>query len=520
MAGVDLAHSRDGVVGATLESATRRLTLAVIVVAGIVRLAIAALTPLFPDETYYWEWSRRLALGYFDHPPMIAWLIRAGTLVAGQTPLGVRLCPVLAGVVGTFFVCASARRVAGDRAALFAAIVFAVMPLSAAGLVLATPDAPLLAAVSATMYALLRALGRPPRSRASIGWWCATGAALGLALCSKYTAVLFPLGVFIALLSRGDLRLRLKEPGPYIATVVAVLVFAPVIAWNARHDWISFAFQLRHGFGDAAGSPLKRELEFIGGQLGLVSPILFAMCVLAVARSRNDPLFPLYHLLAIIPIVVFVFFMYSATRRRVEANWPAIAYLPAVLLLVAYGGNERWDKWLRGGIALAAILTLVTYVNAFVPILPVPARRDPAARASGWDDLARAVDRVYAKRLPLSSYRTFVAADRYQEASELAFHLPTHPETLALNLAGRANQYDLWPPFPERAHPRDALLLVLDDAEGIHPTAAMLEPHFTTLRQGEQVTLARNGDVVKRLRVWLLDGWRGTWPAAPLRSRT
>lgn len=504
-------------VGATPERATRRLTLAVIGVAGIVRLAIAALTPLFPDEAYYWEWSRHLALGYFDHPPMIAWLIRAGTLIAGNTPLGVRLFPVLAGVVGTFFVCAAARGLAGDRAALLAAIVFAVMPLSAAGLTLATPDAPLLAAVAATTYALVRAFEQPAGSGASLKWWCAAGAALGFAFLSKYTAVLLPLGVFVALLSRRDLRGRLKEPGPYVATVVALVIFAPVIAWNARHGWISFAFQLQHGFGGGAGSALKREIELIGGQLGLVSPILFVMMLIAAARSFRSPV---SSLLAVISIVVFAFFMYSATRRRVEANWPAIAYIPGVLLLAAHVGTKRWETWMRAGIAVAAILTLVTYANAFTPILPVPARRDPAARASGWNELARAVDRIYSTRLQLSPYRTFVAADRYQDASELAFHLPANPETFALNFSGRANQYDLWPSFPERAHPRDALLLVLDDAEGVHPTAAMLEPHFTTLRQGEQVTLARNGDVVRRLRIWLLDGWRGTWPAARLRSRT
>lgn len=505
--------------GAALESATRRLTLAVIVVAGIVRLAIAALTPLFPDETYYWEWSRHLAVGYFDHPPMIAWLIRAGTLVAGNTPFGVRLFPVLAGVVGTFFVCASARRLAGEPGALLAAVVFAVMPLSAAGLILATPDAPLLAAISATIYALLRAFEQPTGSRSSLTWWCAAGAALGIAFCSKYTAVLLPLGVFVALLSRRDLRGRLKEPGPYVATVVALVIFAPVVVWNARHGWLSFAFQLQHGFSGGGGvdAALKRELELIGGQLGLVSPILFVMMVIAAARSFRSPI---TSLLSVISIVVFAFFMYSATRRRVEANWPAIAYIPGVLLLAAHGVSQRWEQWMRAGIAVAAILTLVTYANAFTPILPVPARRDPAARASGWNDLARAVDRIYATRRSLSSYRTFVAADRYQDASELAFHLPTNPETFALNLSGRANQYDLWPSFRERAHPRDALLLVLDDAEGIHPTAALLEPHFRTLRQGEQVTLARNGDVVKRLRIWLLDGWRGTWPTAPLRSRT
>ena len=133
-----------------------RFALAVTLVAGIVRLAIGGLTPLYPDETYYWEWSRHLAAGYFDHPPLIAWLIRAGTLLAGDTPLGVRLFPVAAGILAGLWICAGARRLAGDRAAPVAAIVFALMPLSAAGLILATPDAPLFAAVSATMPPSLR----------------------------------------------------------------------------------------------------------------------------------------------------------------------------------------------------------------------------------------------------------------------------------------------------------------------------------------------------------------------------
>src|SRR5688572_7253313 len=96
--------------------------IAITLVAGLVRLIIAALTPLFPDETYYWEWSRHLATGYFDHPPMIAWLIRAGTLLAGDTPLGVRLFPVIAGVVAGLCICSGTRRLAGQRAAMLAAI--------------------------------------------------------------------------------------------------------------------------------------------------------------------------------------------------------------------------------------------------------------------------------------------------------------------------------------------------------------------------------------------------------------
>jgi hypothetical protein len=494
--------------------------LLVIALSSLIRLCIAALTPLFPDETYYWEWSRHLAPGYFDHPPMIAWVIRLGTLLFGDTAIGVRFGPVLCGSVAGLFICASARRLAGDRAALVAAVVFAAIPLAAAGLILATPDAPLFAAASATVYAIIRAVESVRRSRASLAWWSVAGIALGVALTAKYTAVLLPLGVFIAVLMRRDLRPRLAEHGPYVATAIAFLVFSPVVLWNARHDWISFAFQIQHGLAAVGGSALNRVLEMVGGQVGLVSPIVFVLCVIAVVHAlrRADP--GVRALLAIASVVVFAFFMYSATKRRVEANWPALAYVPALALLASHASGQRWDRWMRAGIGLSAVLTLVTYVNAFTPVLPVPARRDPAARAHGWNDLTREVDRLHGPRLSISSYRTWVAADRYQEASALAFHLPSRPETFSLNLTTRANQYDLWTTFPRRAYARDAMILVVDDVAGAHPTVEALRPHFERVTQGALVPLTREGDLVKNLRIWQLERWRGTWPMGRLRSRT
>lgn len=524
-----MVHRGCGVVAASKEAVSLiavtdtsyRNAILLTIAAGVVRLVLAAVTPLFPDETYYWEWSRHLAAGYFDHPPVLAWLIRAGTAVAGNTPPGVRLGSVVAGTLAGLLIAASARRLSGDRAALSAAMVFAVMPLSAAGLVLATPDAPLLAASAAALYAVVRTLGEPTRSSGALKWWCVAGLALGVAMSSKYTAVLLPLSVFVALLARRDLRERLREPGPYVATLVAVLVFLPVMLWNARHEWASFAFQLQHGLGSTSGSVIRRELDLLGGQLGLVSPILFVMMVVAVVGALSDRVSPAPRraLLAFTAMMVFAFFMYSATNRRVEANWPALSYIPATLLVASHAGGRAWNRWLRAGLTLAAALTLVAYVNSVVPILPVPARRDPVARAAGWDHLAAEVNRTYAVRRTLSSYRTWVAAERYQEASELAFHLPDNPETFALNLTARPNNYDLWPRFTDRAQPRDGLILVVDDVEGTHPAAEMLAPHFTNMQRAEQVVLARDGDPVKYLRIWLLNGWRGTWPQPQLRSR-
>jgi 4-amino-4-deoxy-L-arabinose transferase-like glycosyltransferase len=166
-----------------------RAALLVTAAASLVRLAFAALLPLFPDETYYWDWSRHLAGGYFDHPPMIAVLIRGDTalaalLGAGPSPFAVRLLPVLAGSGASLAAVGVARRIAGDAAALTAAIVFALMPLAATGLVLATPDAPLLAFSAAGLYLVVRALQSEPRSRESLGWWSLAGVALGLAFDS------------------------------------------------------------------------------------------------------------------------------------------------------------------------------------------------------------------------------------------------------------------------------------------------------------------------------------------------
>lgn len=537
-----------------------RSALVVVAVAAALRLALAALLPLFPDETYYWEWSRRLAGGYFDHPYGIAVLVRAGTALLGETPLGVRLFPVLAGVGATLAAVGIARRIGGGSAALTAAVVVSAMPLAATGLVLATPDAPLLAASAAALYAVVRALEAPARSRASLGWWTAAGVALGLAFSSKFTAVLLPAGVLVAVASRPALRPRLAEPGPYVACVVATLVFLPVLVWNARHDWIAFTFQIQHGLGgERRGSVLQREGDLLGGQAGLVSPILFVLMAVAIWRAlrgagagrergegarpersagappdNHDRALrrPAHHpsaaadrqaLLATVSLFVFAFFAYSALKKKVEPNWPAPAYLPAAALVAAHAWSTRGRRWLRAGWMLAAALSFLVYVHALTPIIPgLPARRDPVARAFGWDALAAHVHRARAGATAASDpaaasgrVRAWVAADRYQEASEIAFHLPDHPPVFALNLSGRRNQYDLWPRFADGARGGDALVVVLDERGEAHPAIRALAPHFAQVARGERIALRRGDGIVTERRIWVLTGWRGTWPSPP-----
>ena len=150
----------------------------------IVWLIAALWIPLFPDEMYYWVWSRHLAAGYFDHPPAIAWLIRGGTLMLGDTPLGLRFPAIICGLVAALGIRAAAGELGGEEASRRALGVIAVLPLLAGAFILATPDAPLLAAVSWTLYAVLRATRSDETPSVSLRWWLAAGLGVGLGFLS------------------------------------------------------------------------------------------------------------------------------------------------------------------------------------------------------------------------------------------------------------------------------------------------------------------------------------------------
>ena len=492
------------------------------------RLLLAAWLPLFPDEAYYWDWSRRLAGGYFDHPPLLAWLIAAGTALVGDTPFGVRVVPILAGSSGGVALVLAARRLAGDAAARYTALAFGVLPLAVAGLVLATPDAPLLASLSWTLHCVVRALDEPPGSAGSTLWWTLGGVAIGAAMTSKFTGVFYPLALVLAFAIHPALRVRFREPGPWVAVLVASLLMVPVLYWNAQHDWIAFRFQLGHGLGtNAKESLLHRQANLVGSQFALVTPILFVLVLAAIVRgvqapwrvamraaaTGGDRQEPTRFALAVIAAFCALFFVYSATRRNVEANWPAIAWLPALVLLGAARDGLR-TAWERRALWLAGALSGVLVLHALFRIIPLPARRDQLSQAYGWDRLARSVDSARRSLVLPDGALPSVAANRYQDAGLLSFHLPGTATVSALNLGARRNQYDLWNRFADTASRGSDLLLVLElPREGLPGPIRRLTGHFGGITPGPILPLQRDGETVGRRQLWILRGWNGTWYA-------
>ena len=490
----------------------------------LLRLAIGALVPLFPDETYYWDWSRVLMPGYFDHPPIIAVLVRAGTAIFGDRAIGVRFFSILAGTGAIYAVALTSRELAGDGAARLAVLLLCCMPLAAVGFILATPDAPMLCAAAWAIYAVVRALNVPDSAhvRATTRWWLIGGLAIGLAMASKYTSVLLPLSLVLALVLHPRLQNKFGERGLYLAVLVATLVMLPVLHWNWNHDWVSFKFQLGHGLGTPQGgvlAALNRELELVGGQIGLLSPILFFFVARAIKRSFEPTPDGIRLVLGVAASVALLFFVYSATHRRAEANWPAIAWIPAVILLATEPvGTDKSELWLKRGLQLGAVLSAIVCVHAVYPIIPLRADRDQVAKAYGWELLGTVVDRHVAAAAQArgpGGRELYVAAERYQDASELAFHMKAHPRVYSLNLMGRANQYDLWSTFQEFASPGAGLILVLDDETG-GPQAEPREIRKLAccfhIDPGESVALMRGDSPVTRKRLWYLSQWNGEWP--------
>src|ERR1700751_3273438 len=183
------------------------LTIAALVV---LRLVAACWTPLTFDEAYYWTWSKALAGGYYDHPPMVALVIRAGTDIAGDTAFGVRLVSILLALPMSYAVYRSAAILFGGvRVAASAAILLNVTLMAAVGTLIVTPDAPLLVASSLVLFSLAKVLETERGA-----WWLAVGAAVGAALLSKYTSLFFGLAILIWLVTVPSQRGRLMTPWP------------------------------------------------------------------------------------------------------------------------------------------------------------------------------------------------------------------------------------------------------------------------------------------------------------------
>ena len=494
----------------------RALAVGIIAYAFALRLVYLGSVELLPEEAYYWNYSRHLDIGYLDHPPMVAWLIKVGTAAFGQSQFGVRAGALCCGVITSVFTYRLTRNLFDEATALAAVVLAQALPFFFLSGLLMTPDAPLTAAWAASLYYLERALvaGR------SSAWW-GVGFSLGLGAISKYSiGLLVP--VALGFMSRDrESRRWWRRWEPYVAALLAFAIFSPVIVWNAQHEWASFAFQTSRRLAEAPRFALHK---LVASALILITPtgvlaVAAALMGGGIRRGRVDGTVDdnaggngdaarrrlFISLGVLVPLAVFALF---SLRHEVKLDWtgaPWIGALPVMAagMIPAGAALSGFRAWIRAAWAPTLVTLLLIYgaglhylvlglpglgYNKHIELIPV-----------GWRAFSRQIaETTAAIRKEAGGDPLIVGMDRYAIASELAFYgaerTKSAVETSSAHLfEGIGLMYERWTPA-ELQEGRNLLLIAWDPGDLM---GKVIESHAERLGPVEDDVLREDGQIVR-----------------------
>ncbi|UCF86887.1 MAG: glycosyltransferase family 39 protein [Nitrospiraceae bacterium] len=442
---------------------------------------------LSPDETHYWEWSRRLDLSYYSKGPLIAYLMAFSTWLMGDTVFAVRFFAPLFSALSSLFIYLLTLELFSDRRrACAAALVFQVVPLFAVYGVVNTTDAPLLFFWTLSLYLFWKALnsnhraeGRRQKSEGTERttfnseqttgnglWWILLGCAIGLGLLAKYTMAFFYVCAFCFLFFSRNYRFWLKSKVFYLSLLLSFVIFSPVLLWNAQHDWVA----IRHAAGQAHVSEGFRVslidfFSFLGSQIGILTPVLFFLIMYgAITSFMGNKKSSIAGFLFWFWVPILTLYIFKSLQGKVQANWALIAYITALIASADYYVQKvPMKKSLRIAFIIAFIMAFsLTAVTHYPTQLNLPYKMDPSFRLRGWKELGERVGEVYKDMTSTGKSEVFIFSDRYQVSSELAFYVPGNPRVYCVNMGRRMNQYDIWGGF-ERLPGYDAILVMKGD---------------------------------------------------------
>jgi 4-amino-4-deoxy-L-arabinose transferase-like glycosyltransferase len=382
----------------------------------IINIIQAATTELFDDEAYYWIYSQYPAWGYFDHPPMIAWLIKAGYSIF-PNELGVRLLIVLLNT-GTIFLALKLTERKNDL--LFYAIAASVAVAQIGG-VIAVPDIPLLFFVSLFFWLYKRFLSVP-----SLANTVFLGISIALMLYSKYHGVLIVLGT---LASNPKLFSRYQS---YVATLVAILLFAPHLYWQYTHGFPSVQFHLFER--NAVSYRFSFTVEYLLGQIAIAGPVIGWLLLWAAFKYRPANLTE--RAMKFSMIGIYLLFLLSTLKGRVEANWTVPGFIALLVLSHQYlVDRPQWMKWVYRTVPITLLIVFAGRIYMMLDIEPLP--------FISKDEFHK--NRVAAEIVKQKTNgEPLVVIDSYQKPSKHLFY--AHQSAFALNTPWyRRNNYNYWP---------------------------------------------------------------------------
>ncbi len=469
---------------------------------------------LSPDEAHYWEWSRRLDLSYYSKGPMIAYLIAFTTWLIGDSSFAIRFLAPIFLALSSILVYKLAKDIShNENVAVISGLLLQITPLFAAFGILMTIDSPFIFFWTLSLYLFWRSAvsipfpgvaqqSRSGRTQESgLQTWLFLGIVVGLGLLTKYTMAFFYVCAFLFILFSKEHRLWLKRKEPYIVFILSLIVFSPVIIWNAQHEWVTFKHTAGHVY--SSGQLAKTFFGFLGSQIGVITPLLFFVVIYGAVKGfllhrRSSSLFLFFFWAPILG-----FFILKSLHGKVQANWAIPAYITAIVASMWYFlGRERIKKGLKILLDSAfAMAVFVTVISHYPHILNLPPKMDPSSRLRGWKELGVEVGKIYNGMI--SQGPVFIFSDRYQVSSELAFYTPGKPKTFCVNLGRRMNQYDIWGGWGELLG-RNAIFVKIGDTD----FPEELKQAFDSYEK-QRLIVWRNGRILREYSIFKCYGFKG-----------
>lgn len=427
--------------------------------------------PLHGDEAYYWMWSHNLQTGYYDHPPMIAYMIYLTNFIS-ESEWGIRLVNIFSMSISALYIYKLASEIFDEEIGLNALLIFSSIILVHAGYILTTTDAPMILFWTLTLFYSYRAIFNNSKKD-----YILAGIFLGLMMLSKYTAILFVFFlIFYILIKKRD---TLTNINFYLAVLIALAVVSPMVIWNYQNDWISFAFQLSYRGSETNEIFPHLFFEFFGGQFGIFSPvftgIFFYFLIKEKLFYKDDKVF----FLALSSTVMLLFFFYKSFYTRMELNFTAPAYIGGAIITAYIFSKYNLNKTFKAGLVVALLFTVIGRI-AFLSHLEV------------------VQDRMYGNREAVQLLQTYAKdgdsfyGDHLTIAAYLKYYLKGHPDT-DVATPSRFSQYDMW---RKENYLKDGLVLAKD------PEITILKTLYKDVKLVDSLTLKRGIDGKKTLYIY------------------
>lgn len=479
---------------------------AAVTVARLIALKFS-IVDLFPDEARYWAWAQDPAFGYFSKPPLIAWIIAVAGRICGDSEFCVRAAAPLFYGGTAVIACLIARHLYNERIGFWAGLGTVLATGAVFSARIMSTDVPLLFFWALALLAYVKMLDRP-----TIAWALVLGLAIGLGLLAKYAMIYFV--VSIVAVSWVDPRARALWRGSaiWLAPIVALIVFAPNLIWNAAHNWATF----RSTEGNIVGTGFHFDplaaLGFIASQFAVCGPIIFAVFLIVIVRrskrdaDAGDHTTPddssaadrvlLWFALPPLLLVTIVSLFSSA-----KANWAAPALISMTILAVALLVRwERW-RWLYVSLALGVILQLALFVGdaradkISIGFLPQP---DVYQRTMGWKALSDVV-----RQTAMNHGARTISAEQNGVVASLLYYLRNDRWPIRAWSTSRvpANQFEFDRPLTAEA---PEPVLFLSDRSSVE----RLAEYYSTLEPLPLIEVASGPHSVRRLFAFRLSGAR------------